>query len=91
MTGLEKLAFLLTASAVASASQITIDSTGTVFGIAWALLGAAVATGMNYGITKQRLNNLEKQQEKLATKESVDALHGKFDTLVKILGHRADD
>jgi hypothetical protein len=94
MTGLEKLTLASVASVTGMASavaQVTISNVGTMFGIGWAIIGAVLGIGISQGMTRQRLNNLEKRVDQLASKESVDALHDKLDTVTKMLDSRIID
>lgn len=96
MTGLEKLAIFGIASA--TSAQVTIGSASSLFSMGWTVIGAVLGMGVSYGMMRQRLasleaahERLENAQEKLATKESVGALHEKLDTVVRILDSRTHE
>jgi len=94
MTGLEKIAIAAVASAtgaISAVSQVTISNVGTMFAIGWAIIGAVLGIGISQGMTRQRLAQLEKRIDELASKEAIRSLDEKMNTLVGMLNSRIAD
>lgn len=85
MTGLEKLGVSLLLSAAVGLAPVTQAEWLTAN---WPQVCAVVAIAVAWGALTQRMKAVEKTQDVLATKESVEALHQKVDRLVEVMDRR---
>lgn len=87
MTGLEKVGAMMLLSTVLG-TTVQPGSPGDWVTANWPILCAVVAIAVAWGALTQRMKNVEAAQDKLATKESVDALSGHVKELVAMWDRR---